>query len=185
MHLQFKISDGDIPSCTVRNGGRHRVSKPGLGSRHSPNIFQRHQGEGICQPNVAFPFQDNFLVGTIHGTIAAINKSTPQQAASDNNETKGVIKILDNDDDNDVSVLTSKTQDELVALLVQARRQLSGASASSQVASSSNFPPGSGPVAMPSPTNTGGQESTLGNSASSGTNGNGVGGSASSRLGGK
>jgi hypothetical protein len=36
-------------------------------------------------PNVAFPFQDNFLVGTIQGANAGINKSTLQQAASDNN----------------------------------------------------------------------------------------------------
>ncbi len=126
-------------------------------------------------PNVAFPFQGDFSVGTIHGANAGINESTLQQAASDNNETEGVIEILDIDYDNDVSVLTFKTQDELVALLVLARKQLSGASASSWVASGSDLPPGSSPVAMPSSTTVGGQESTLANSAPSGTDGNGIG----------
>jgi hypothetical protein len=100
---------------------------------------------------------------------------------------KGVIGILDSGDDDDASVLTSKTQDKLVALLVQARKQLSGASlpVGSRVASGSNLPPGSGPVAMQSQTNVGGQESILANSASSGTEGNNVGGNASSGPGGK
>jgi hypothetical protein len=92
---------------------------------------------------------------------------------------------LDNDDDNDVSALTSKIQDKLVALLVQARKQLSGATVGSRVASGSDLPPGSGLAAMLSQTNVGGQESILANSAPSGTNGNDVGGNASSRLGGK
>ncbi len=84
-----------------------------------------------------------------------------------------------------MSVLTSKTQNELVALLVQARKQLSGASVGSRVASGSNLPPGSGPVAMQSQTNMGGQESILANSASSGTEGNKVRWNASNGLGGK
>ncbi len=92
---------------------------------------------------------------------------------------------MDNDDDNGMSVLTSKTQDELVALLVQARKQLSGATVGSRVASGSDLPPGSGPAAMPSQTNVGGQESILANSAPSGTDGNDVGRNASSRPGGK
>jgi hypothetical protein len=141
--------------------------------------------KAYVNPNIAFPFQDNFLVGTIHSTNAGINKSTLQQAASDTNQTEGVTKIMDNNDDNDVSVLASKTQDKLVALLVQARKQLSGASVGSRVATGSGLPPGSGPVAMPSPTNAGGQESTLANSAPSGTDGNGIGRNASSRPGGK
>jgi hypothetical protein len=92
-------------------------------------------------PNVAFPFQDNFLVGTIHSANAKKNKSTLQQAAGDDDDNKGVIKILDNEEDDDVSILTSKTQDELVALLVQARKQLSGTSVGSRVASGSTPPP--------------------------------------------
>ncbi len=92
---------------------------------------------------------------------------------------------MDNNDDDDVSVLTSKTQEKLVALLVQARKQLSGASVGSRVASGSDLPPGSGPVAMQSQTNMGGQESILANSASSGTEGKNVGGNASNGLGSK
>jgi hypothetical protein len=91
---------------------------------------------------------------------------------------------LDNDDDDDVSVLTSKTQDELVALLVQARKQLSGASIGSRVASGSDLPSGSSQVAMQSQNNMGEQESILANSASSGTEGNNIGGNASNGPGG-
>jgi hypothetical protein len=92
---------------------------------------------------------------------------------------------LENDDDNDVSVLTTKTQDKLVALLVQARKQLSGAPVGSRVASGSNLPPGSSPAAKLSQTNAGGQESILANSAQSGTDGNGIGGNVSSGPGGR
>jgi hypothetical protein len=141
--------------------------------------------KAYANPNVAFPFQDDFLVGTIHGANAGTNKSTPKQVASDKSNNEGVIEILDNDNDDDVSVLTSKTQDELVALLVQARRQLSSASIGSRVAPGSNLPPGSSPVAMQSQINVGGQESILANSASSGTKGNNVGGNASNGPGGK
>jgi hypothetical protein len=141
--------------------------------------------KAYINPNVAFSFQDDFSVGTIHGTNAGTNKSTPQQAASDKSNEEGVIEILDNNNDNDVSVLTSKTQDELVALLVQARNQLSGATVGSRTASGFNLPPGSGPAAVLSQTNAGGQESILANSTPSGTNGNDVGGNASNRTGGK
>ncbi len=54
-------------------------------------------------PNVAFPFQDDFLVGTIHGANV---KTTPQETAAAPTTTE-VVEIQDNDDD--VSVLTSKT----------------------------------------------------------------------------
>ncbi len=141
--------------------------------------------KAYINPNVAFPFQDDFSVGTIQGANAGANKSTPQQVASDKSNKEGVIKILDNDNDNDVSVLTSKTQDELVALLVQARKQLSGTTVGSWVASGSDLPPGSGPAAMLSLTNVGGQESIFANSAPSGTDGNNNGRNASSRPGSK
>jgi hypothetical protein len=104
--------------------------------------------KAYINPNVAFPFQDDFSVGTIPGANAGTNKCTPQHAASDKSNKEGVFKILDNDDDNDMSVLTSKTQDKLVALLVQARKQLSGATVGSRVAFSSNLPHESGPAAM-------------------------------------
>jgi hypothetical protein len=81
----------------------------------------------FVDPKVAFPFQDDFLVGTIHSANAGTNRSTAQQVGGGKSNNEGAIEILDNKDNNDVSVLTSKTQDELVALLVQARRQLSSA----------------------------------------------------------
>ncbi len=141
--------------------------------------------KAYVDPNVAFPFEDNFLVSTIHGTNTRTKKSNTKQAASDNSNDEGVIEILDNDDEDNVSALTTKTQDKLVALLVKARKQLSGASISSRVASGSDLPPGSGPAATLSQTNAGGQESILANSAPSGTDGNDVGGNASSGPSGK
>jgi hypothetical protein len=77
-----------------------------------------NKGKTYADPNVAFPFQDDFLVGTIHGANAGANKSTLYQAGGKLTNSKGAIKILDNKDDNSMSVLTMKTQDELVALLV-------------------------------------------------------------------
>jgi hypothetical protein len=53
--------------------------------------------------NAAFPFQDEFSVGTIHG--ANMTSPSNNQGA----ETGTVVEIVDNDDD--ISVLTSKTQD--------------------------------------------------------------------------
>jgi hypothetical protein len=139
----------------------------------------------FVNPNMAFPFQNNFLVGTIHGANAGINRSTAQQAGGGKSNNKGAIEILDNEDNNDVSVLTSKTQDELVALLVQARRQLSSAPVGSRVASGSDTLPGIGPVAMQPQIKVGGQEPTLANNVRSGTKGNNVGGIASNRPGSK
>jgi hypothetical protein len=76
-------------------------------------------------PNVAFPFQDNVLVGTIHGTNA--NKvATPNV-----NKT---VDIQDNNDD-DVSILRTKTTGDMQLEVV----------VGSQVASGSN--PVSSPTA--------------------------------------
>ncbi len=139
----------------------------------------------FVNPNAAFPFQDDFSVGTIHGVNAGTNRSTAQQAGGGKSNNKGAIEILDNKDNNEVSVLTSKTQDELVSLLVQARRQLSSTPVGSRVASSSDTLPGIGPVAMQPQINVGGQEPTLANGVRSGTEGNNVGGIASNRPGSK
>jgi hypothetical protein len=69
----------------------------------------------FADPNMAFPFQDDFSVGTIHGT----NMKPPlkDQGA----EKAEVIEIVD--DNNNVSVLMTKTQDELLALLLQERQK--------------------------------------------------------------
>jgi hypothetical protein len=54
-------------------------------------------------PNAVFPFQDKFSVGTIHGA----NMKSPSN--DQGTETGTVVEIVDND--NGVSILTSKTQD--------------------------------------------------------------------------
>ena len=55
-------------------------------------------------PNVAFNFQDNFLVGTIHGNIT---KSTTKETTAAASATE-VVEIQD-DNDNNVIILTTKT----------------------------------------------------------------------------
>jgi hypothetical protein len=51
-------------------------------------------------PNAAFPFEDDFSVGTIHGANATAKHSSPT--------VNKVVEILDDEDD--VSVLTTKTR---------------------------------------------------------------------------
>ncbi len=80
-------------------------------------------------PNVAFPFQDDFLVGTIHG---ANMKTTTQETAATTTMTE-VVEIQD--DDENISVLTSKTTS----------KGHSNLTVESRVASGSN--PVSGPTA--------------------------------------
>jgi hypothetical protein len=80
-------------------------------------------------PNVAFPFQDDFLVGMIHG---ANMKTTTQETTAAPTMMK-VVEIQDNNDN--ISVLTSKTTSE----------GHSNVTAGSRVASGSN--PVSGPTA--------------------------------------
>jgi hypothetical protein len=57
----------------------------------------------FVDPNAAFPFQDEFSVGTIHGA----NMTSPFN--NQGVETGTVVEIINND--NGVSVLTSKSQD--------------------------------------------------------------------------
>jgi hypothetical protein len=78
-------------------------------------------------PNVAFPFQDNFSVGTIHGANA--KAITPNM--------NKVVEIQDYKDN--VSVLTTKTASEMQSEVV----------VGSRIASSSN--PVSGPIADSTP----------------------------------
>jgi hypothetical protein len=88
------------------------------------------------------------------------------------------------DAEDDVSLLTTKMQDELVALLVKARRQIH-ASTGSQGASGSGTPPGSGLVAMPSSSDAGHQQTAPTNNAVSGANGAAVDREVHNRLSGK
>ncbi len=69
----------------------------------------------FVNPNAAFPFQDDFSVGTIHGT------NTKAQLREQGADELDVIEIVDND--NDVSVLTTKTKAKLLALLLQERQK--------------------------------------------------------------
>jgi hypothetical protein len=145
-----------------------------------PGVTKPH-----VDPNVAFPFQDDFSVGTIHGANIRPTDGATQPASNTQGNNAGVTEILDDNDKDDVSVLTSKTQDELVALLVKARKQLSGASIGSQVASGSDDPLGSGLTATLSCLDAGGLESTPATSAPAGVGSQSVGGEACSRPGGK
>jgi hypothetical protein len=136
-------------------------------------------------PNVAFPFQNDFSVGTIHGANIRPTNGATQPASDTQGNNAGVIKILDDKDDDDMSVLTSKTQDKLVALLVKTRKQLSSASIGSRVASGSDNPPGSGLAATLSCSDAGRLESTPATSAPVGVGGHSIGGEARSRPSGK
>jgi hypothetical protein len=135
--------------------------------------------KGYIDPNVAFPFKDDLSVGTIHGAnVTKPNAVPPTETAAPDcppmagtpGNQNAAVEILDDNADDDVSVLTTKMQDELVALLVKARRQIH-ASTGSWVASGSGIPSGSSPVAMPSPTNAGRQQTTPTNNAVSSVNG--------------
>jgi hypothetical protein len=97
--------------------------------------------KNYINPNAAFPFQDNFSVGTIHGT----NMKPPSKDKSA--EEGNVIKIIE--DYNNVSVLTSKTQDELLAILLQERQK--SKLATGRRAFSGTNPIVSGPTANATP----------------------------------
>jgi hypothetical protein len=148
--------------------------------------------------NVAFlfqdKFQDDFSIGTIHGTNATKQTATSSsmKAASASHGSDGdtskdatAIKIVDKDVEEHVSVLTTKTQDELTALLVRARRQIH-ASIGSWIASGSSSSPGSGPAAMPpSINNMGCQQTAPTNGIVNGTEGETIKGDTSGRPNGK
>jgi hypothetical protein len=85
--------------------------------------------KAYVNPKVAFPFEEDFSIGTIHGANATKLPAVPptETAAPDNTPTgetpsnqNTMIEILEDNAENDVSMLTTKTQDELVALLVKA-----------------------------------------------------------------
>ncbi len=82
--------------------------------------------------------------------------------------TAKTIEILDNDTENDVSVLATKTQEELVELLVKARKQ-NPSNTGSRVASDASTSIGASPVAMLSPTNTEKQQSAPTSDSAQGT----------------
>ncbi len=90
-----------------------------------PNWVQQLTGGGSTSnvparphvnPNVAFPFKDNFSIGTIHGANANAKQSSPTA-----NE---VVEIQDNEDE--VSVLTTKTIADNQSEVVVGSRVASG-----------------------------------------------------------
>jgi hypothetical protein len=164
----------------------HDIVKAGAAST-------KENAKGYVNPNVAFPFEDNFSVRTIHGAnvTKALPVPPPETVAPERSPTTGTpgnqnaaIEIPDNDADDDISVLTTKMQDELVALLVKARRQIH-VFTGSWVASGSGISSGFGLVAMPSPPNVGCQQTVPTNNAVSGINGAAVNGEVSNGPSGK
>jgi hypothetical protein len=71
-------------------------------------------------PNVVFPFQDDFSVGTIHG--ANKKAGAPSEAAA--SSATEIIKTQDNKDN--VSILSSKTSSETQSNVVVGSRVASG-----------------------------------------------------------
>ena len=154
--------------------------------------------KAYVDPNVAFPFADDFLVGTIHG--ANIPKSAPGRnakkttAPSDSEDhsalatpvTQGeIIQIFDDNKKDDVSVLTTKMQDELVAHLVKARRAHQVNNAGLQAAPGSGHLPRSGLVATPPHPDAGSQKTCPTSDAHDGNVGVAVGTEVRSEPGGK
>jgi hypothetical protein len=154
---------------------------------------QQDNKKAYVDPNIVFLFQYDFSVGTIHGAngtrspVAPSSEKTaptgPAAAGAPCNQN-AMIEILDNNVEDDVSMLTTKTQDELVTLLVKTRRQIH-ASTGSRVDSGSGIPPGRGPVAMLSPSNVSCQQTAPTDSAASGISGAVVNGEASNGPSGK
>ena len=75
-----------------------------MGATSGPRQHDRQSTRAHIDPNVAFPFQDDFSVGTIHGANAK-NPLADRAAAIEEAE---VLEIQDDEDD--VGVLTMRTQ---------------------------------------------------------------------------
>jgi hypothetical protein len=91
-------------------------------------------------PTAAFNFEEDFSVGTIHGKNDAVHARTTNKEATEVIELTG---------DDNVSVLTSKTQDKLATVTTQKRRE-SATTAGIQVATGSR-PPAIGHIANATP----------------------------------
>jgi hypothetical protein len=102
-------------------------------AKHNPT--KKH-----VDPTAAFNFEEDFSVGTIHGKNNAIHAATTG---------KGVTTAIELSDDDDVSILMSKTQDDTDALVEQKQRR-STCSAGDRVATGSR-PPAIGPTANATP----------------------------------
>ena len=91
-------------------------------------------------PAAAFNFDEDFSVGTIHGKNDAAHAATTG---------RGVTEITDLADDDEVSILTPKTQDD-TAILTTLEQRGGTCSAGDRVGPSSS-PPAIGPTANATP----------------------------------
>ena len=89
------------------------------------NLKKKH-----VDPTAAFNFEKDFSVGTIHGKNDRVQARTISKDASE---------VIEVNDDNEVSLLSSKTQDGLAAPVVQEQGS-SALAARNRVASSSTPP---------------------------------------------
>ena len=89
-------------------------------AKHNPT--KKH-----VDPTAAFNFEEDFSIGTIHGKNDAIHAATTG---------KGATTAIELSDDNDVSILMSKMQDDTDALIKQEQRR-STRSAGDRVATGS------------------------------------------------
>ncbi len=102
-------------------------------AKHNPT--KKH-----VDPTVAFNYEEDFSVGTIHGKNNAIHAATTG---------KGATMAIELSNDDNVSILMSKTQDDTDALVEQEQRR-STRSAGDWVATSSK-PSAIGPTANATP----------------------------------
>jgi hypothetical protein len=109
-----KDNDSDIANIKIRAIRSNQIQKSRLGQEPCPSQLQPTQKK-IVDPNAAFPFQDDFSIRRIHGTNA---KAPSREQGADKSD---VIEIVDSNDD--ASVLTTKTQDKLLDLLLQVRQK--------------------------------------------------------------
>ena len=77
-----------------------------MGATSGPRQHDRQSTRAHIDPNVAFPFQDDFSVGTIHG--ANVTNHLAERVVTV--KEADVVEIQDEKDD--VSVLTTNTQAE-------------------------------------------------------------------------
>jgi hypothetical protein len=104
-----------------------------VNAKHNPT--KKH-----VDPTAAFNFEEDFSVGTIHGKNNAIHAATTG---------KGATTAIELSDNNNVSMLTSKMQDNTDALVKQEQRR-SMRSAGDRVATGSR-PSAIGPTADATP----------------------------------
>ncbi len=128
LHLGFQLEGCHLSKLPNRDVSHRRDQATRLSETFVAGQQREAANKGAVDLNVAFPFQDDFSVGTIHGTN--VQASTPGIAAAPT--ATEVVEIQD--DNKEVSVLTAKTTS----------KAQSNVAVGSRVASCSN--PASGPT---------------------------------------